>query len=320
MKMDNIFHYPPELMNLLITTIPRLNKGKNDVFLFFQGAGVPFILMQTPFEQWKQNKDSIDKFEITRQILTKINESGDRYLRERREVLKRVVEFEAFSSCWPNDQLIAKGLIAEIRNVVNVKDSFTRMANEREFEKKDNLARKHAEIEKVRKKKENIEKLKSELFSLFSEKDKQKRGKKLESVLNSLFLAYGILIREAFTLTGDDGEGIREQIDGVIEVDNHLYFVEMKWWDSPIGVPEISHHLVRVYHRAESRAIIISASNFTSPAVSTCKDSLQQKVVVLSTLQEIVFLLEKEGDFLELLRTKVNAAIINRQPYLEVLI
>lgn len=318
MKMDNIFHYPPDLMNLLINTIPRLNKSKKDVFLFFQGAGVPPILMQTPFEQWNQNKSSIDKFEITRQILTKINESGDGYLRERREVLKRVVEFEAFSSCWPNDQLIAKGLVAEIRNVVNVKDSFTRMANEREFEKKDNLARKHAEIEKAHKKKENIEKLKGELFSLFSEKDKQKRGKKLESVLNSLFFAYGILIREAFTLRGDDGEGIIEQIDGVIEVDSHLYFVEMKWWNSPIGVPEISQHLIRVYHRAESRAIIISASNFTSPAVSTCKDSLQQKVVVLCTLQEIVLLLEREGDFLELLRTKVNAAVIDRKPYLEV--
>jgi len=318
--MDNIFHYPPDLMNLLINTIPRINKSKKDVFLFFQGAGVPPILMQTPFEQWNQNKGSIDKYEITRQILTKINESGDGYLRERREVLKRVAEFEAFSSCWPNDQLIAKGLVAEIRNVVNVKDSFTRMANERELEKKDNLARKHAEIEKVHKKKEDIEKLKSELFSLFSEKDKQKRGKKLESVLNSLFFAYGILIREAFTLTGDDGEGIKEQIDGVIEVDSHLYFVEMKWWDSPIGVPEVSQHLIRVYHRAESRAIIISASNFTSPAVSTCKDSLQNKVVVLCTLQEIVLLLEREGDLLELLRTKVNAAVIDRKPYLEVLI
>lgn len=318
MKMDNIFHYPPELMNLLINTIPRLNKSKRDVFLFFQGAGVPSSLMQSPFEQWKQNKDSINKFEITRQILTKLNESGDRCLRERREVLKRVVEFEAFSSCWANDQLIAKGLVAEIRDVVNVKDSFTRIANELESQKKETLDNKYAEIEKIRKKKEEIEKLKGELFVLFSEKNKQKRGKKLESVLNSLFLAYGILIREAFTLTGDDGEGIIEQIDGVIEVDGHLYFVEMKWWDSPIGVPEISQHLIRLYHRAESRAIIISASNFTIPAVSTCKDALQQKVVVLCTLQEIVLLIEREGDFLDLLRTKVNAAVIDRKPYLEV--
>jgi hypothetical protein len=318
MKMDNIFHYPPELMNLLINTIPRLNKSKEDVFLFFQGAGVPSSLMQVPFEQWKQNKDSINKFEITRQVLTKLNESGDRFLRERREVLKRVVEFEAFSSCWANDQLIAKGLVAEIRDVVNKKDSFTRMANERESERKESLAKKYTEIEKARKKKEKIQKLKDELFVLFSEKDKQKRGKKLENVLNSLFCAYGILVREAFTLTGDDGEGVLEQIDGVVEVDGHLYFVEMKWWSSPIGVSEISQHLIRVYHRAESRAIIISASNFTSPAVSTCKDALQQKVVVLCTLHEIVLLLEREGDLLDLIRTKVNAAVIDRKPYFEV--
>ncbi len=29
------FHYPPELFNLLVDTIPRLNRGKKDLFLFF---------------------------------------------------------------------------------------------------------------------------------------------------------------------------------------------------------------------------------------------------------------------------------------------
>jgi restriction system protein len=38
----------------------------------------------------------------------------------------------------------------------------------------------------------------------------------LESVMNKLFKAYGILVKEAFTLRGDKGEGIIEQIDGVI--------------------------------------------------------------------------------------------------------
>lgn len=66
----------------------------------------------------------------------------------------------------------------------------------------------------------------------------------------------------------------------------------MKWWDKPIGVPEISQYLMRVYLRAESRAVIISASNFTEPAVDLCKKALQQKVVTLCSLQEIVVLLE----------------------------
>ena len=40
MNMDITFHYPPELMNLLIDVIPLLNRSKQDVFLFFRGAGV----------------------------------------------------------------------------------------------------------------------------------------------------------------------------------------------------------------------------------------------------------------------------------------
>ena len=141
------------------------------------------------------------------------------------------------------------------------------------------------------------------------------RGKKLESVLNRLFETFGILVREAFTLTGDDSEGIVEQIDGVIEFEHELYFVEMKWWGKPIGKAQVSEHLVRVYHRAEARAIIISASEFTSPAVNVCKEALQQKVVVLMTLQEIVMILEREEDLSDCLKKKIQAAVIDRKPY-----
>jgi len=315
--MDITFHYPPELISLLIDTIPLLNKTKKDVFLFFQGAGVETSRMNLPLQQWRQNKDSINKFEIVRQVLTELNTKGEGCLRERREILKRVTEFESFASCWPADQLKAKGLVSEIQKVVNVRDSFTRMSFERDAEQKARIAHKQAENDKKRQEKGEITKIKNDLFSLFSESDRHKRGKALEVVMNSLFRSYGICIREAFSLTGEEGEGVVEQIDGVIELDSHMYFVEMKWWKSPIGVPEISQHLVRVYSRAEGRAIIISASSFTGPAISTCKDMLQNKVVVLCTLQEVVLLLEKEGDLRELIKEKVRAAIIDRKPYVE---
>jgi restriction endonuclease Mrr len=315
--MDITFHYPPDLIGLLIDTIPLLNKTKNDVFLFFRGAGVSEKLMQAPLHQWKNDKASIHKFEIARQILTELNLNGEKSLRERREVLKRVVEFESFSSCWPADQLKARGLISEIQKVVKVKDSFTRMANERDLETQTRRAQKQQLIDSENKRKNKIDEIKTELFALFNESDRSKRGKSLEKTLNSLFEAYGILVRSDFALTGDQGEGIIEQIDGVIELDNHVYFVELKWWKDPVGVPEISQHLVRVYHRAEGRAIIISASGFTRPAVSTCKEALQQKVVVLCSLQEIVMLLEGYSDFCEFFRKKVHAAMIDRNPYLE---
>jgi len=315
MNIDITFHYPPELMNLLIDVIPLLNRSKPDVFLFFKGAGVSEILMSGPRQQWKQNHSGITKYEIVRQILTKLNEKGEVCLRERREVLKRVVEFENLSVCWERDKLKAKGLISEIRDVVNVKDSFTRMKQEREQERRQRLDKEESEKKALQQQLATIEKVKQDLFCLFSIKDPTKRGKNLEGVLNRLFKTFDIGVREAFALTGKPGEGILEQIDGVIEIDGHLYFVEMKWWEVPLGVPEVSQHLVRIYHRAESRAIIISASDFTAPAVATCKEALQQKIVILCTLKEIVMLLEKQGDLKDFLKKKVQAAIIDKNPF-----
>lgn len=37
---DITFHYPPELFNLLVDVVPLLNRSKQDVLVFFRGAGV----------------------------------------------------------------------------------------------------------------------------------------------------------------------------------------------------------------------------------------------------------------------------------------
>lgn len=132
--MDISYHYPPELFQLLVEAIPRLCRGKRDVLLFFRGAGVPPRMYKDVEQQLSTNPESVKKFAITRTVLSRLNEAGEITLGERREVLKRVVECEDFSTCWPSDQLEAKGLVAQIQRVVGVKDSFTRMRQERETE------------------------------------------------------------------------------------------------------------------------------------------------------------------------------------------
>ena len=44
--LDIIYHYPPELFQLLIDTIPLLSRSKKDVLIFFRGAGVPHSLVE----------------------------------------------------------------------------------------------------------------------------------------------------------------------------------------------------------------------------------------------------------------------------------
>jgi len=77
------------------------------------------------------------------------------------------------------------------------------------------------------------------------------------------------------------GEGVAEQIDGVIELDGEIYLVEMKWWNKPLGPGEVSQHLVRVFSRNCARGLLISYSDFTDPGVTICKESLACMVVTL---------------------------------------
>lgn len=312
--MDITFQYPPDLFSLMVDTIPRLCRSKKDVILFFRGAGVERQMYGDLEEKVKSDPTSITKFDIARAVLTKLNARGESALRERREVLKRVTEFEQFETCWDDDRLQAKGLVAEVREVVGVKDSFTRMHIERDRERKE----RQMEFQKKQKaEEERLSKLRSvrdDFCKLFHEQDRHKRGKLLEGVLNRLFAAHDVSVREAFTLRGGEGEGIVEQIDGVVELDGDLYLVEVKWWGEALGPGEISQHLVRVYHRGHARGIFIANAGYTPAAQNICKEALQRTVVILCELSEFVHLLERELPLRPFFKEKVRAAVIEKKP------
>jgi len=315
-ELNDVFHYPPDLFELVVQTIPLLNRSKDSVLLFFKGAGVDEIIFSDITEIVKTERASINKFEICRKILERINENSEKHLRERREILKRITEFEAFSMCWENDQLKAKGLVAEIQKVVNVKDSFTRMSQERDRETEKRRREYAAKIEQVQKHKANLENLKTELFSLFSETNAQKRGKDLEKVLNAYFKEYQISIKEDFKRVGEQGEGVIEQIDGIIELDNSIYLVEMKWKKETIGSDDIYAHLGRIYHRANAHGIFISASGYSPSGISAAKEALiKNALLVLFDLEEFVQNIEREDNFKTYLRNRIQSTIIDKHPY-----
>jgi restriction system protein len=116
--MDIVFHYPPELLNLLNEAVPKLCKSKKDLLLFFQGAGLGSGLLAPYWALLRSNKDAFNKYPVTQELLAKLNELGEHGLRERREILKRVTEFHDFSVCWDSDQAPARGLVAQIRELV----------------------------------------------------------------------------------------------------------------------------------------------------------------------------------------------------------
>ncbi len=312
--MPEAFHYSSDLLSLLIETIPKLCKSKRDVVLYFQSAGVHPRYFGDLEQRVQANPDRISKFEITRVVLTRLNQGGDATLRDRREIIKRVTETVDFSSCWPGDEREAKGLVADVQKLVNVRDTFTRIKQEHERSRSNQRLERQQELERIQEQREEIDKIKYDLYRLFQEMNPQARGRALESVLARLFAAHGMHVRDAFTLASPVTGKVGEQIDGVIEFDNHVYLVEAKWTKSPMGREDLSSHLSRIMYRAEARALIISAAGFTEPAIECCRDALQHKVVVLIGLDEVVQLLDQRQELGSVLRAKVHAAMINRLP------
>src|SRR5713101_4426451 len=250
-SLDQTYHYPPELLEMLTEVIPCLFKSKQAVIDFFHGAGIPAPFLADWRAKVRADRNSVKKHEIARDVLRRLNEGGDGTLKQRREVIKRVSEIDDFSTCYENDRYKAQGLVAQIRLVVNVKDSFTRMNLERESERKKRQDE-HANLVRAKQKEcEERTAIKDSLYKLFAETNPYRRGKQLEGILNRLFSFAGFLVREAFTINGDEAQGIVEQIDGVVEIDGMLYLVEMKWWEKPIGRTEIAPHLVSVYGRGD---------------------------------------------------------------------
>jgi hypothetical protein len=306
-----VFHFPPDFLNLLVDTIPKLCKSKKDVIIFFSGAGVHQKFLTDLSEKLQKDAGSINKYEITRTVLVRINDAGDVALRERREIVKRVTEFNDFSRCWANDQIEAMGLVAKVREFVNVKDSFTRLQqnyeSQLEQEKKKRQLEEEARLEKLRQKLQKRQNIRKELIVLYRESDTRKRGKQLEGILNGLFESEGILIRESFTIKGENNEGVIQQVDGAIEVNSHLYLVEMKWWKEALGPNDVAQHVMRLFQRTDVRGIFISASSYTDAAIIDIQKALNQKIIVLFTLKELVLLLEGENSFESLLKSKVEA-------------
>ncbi len=83
---DIIFHYPPELFNLLVDVVPLLNRSKQDVLVFFRGAGVPDNITSDIAVHLRAAPKDVNKYQMVRTVLERLNAKGEHALRERREV------------------------------------------------------------------------------------------------------------------------------------------------------------------------------------------------------------------------------------------
>lgn len=118
--------YSPALLRLLEDAIPLICNSKMETILFFLSAGVPESWLADMKKQVETCRSCITKFSIAQEVLAKLNHNQEDHLRELHRVVKRVTDFEDFSTCGPIVRQKATQLVAEVRGAAGVDGAFAR--------------------------------------------------------------------------------------------------------------------------------------------------------------------------------------------------
>lgn len=309
------YHFPPDLFNLLVDAIPRINKTKKDLLSFFKNVGTPMSLLNKYYSIVNSDPTQISKKDITREVLEHLNSSNsNEYLGIRRKLLQRIVDFNAFNTCYENDIDAAKARIYEIKQLVSLKDSVTKQEQFIENERNEKIKAKQQQFSRLTISKERFNAILNDFNKLFTISNPQLRGKALETVLNELFSFFKIGIRESFCIADEETGKIYEQIDGTIELNNYLTLVEMKWEHAPIGVNPVSRFMTRLFVRSNVDGIMISYSSFTDTALPIVKEGLSQRTVSLVDLQDISKILAQKKDLPEYFTSLIREVRLTKNP------
>lgn len=88
--------------------------------------GVPKAQLQPYYILLGSNRSQFKKYDVTREILAFLNQQSERMLGVRRKLLQRIIKFDSFETCYPNDKDRAKANVADIQKLVKMKDTVTK--------------------------------------------------------------------------------------------------------------------------------------------------------------------------------------------------
>jgi len=143
------------------------------------------------------------------------------------------------------------------------------------------------------------ERLKAELYSLWTEYNRQQAGFKLEELLNDLFDLYGLNPRGPFRITG-------EQIDGSFELDNEIYLVEAKWESEKLSEAPLLIFRGKVEGKSSfTRGVFLSLSGYAETALKAITQGKQPNFFLMDGY-DLSIVLEGQIQLDMLLRIKLR--------------
>lgn len=142
-----------------------------------------------------------------------------------------------------------------------------------------------------------------------TELEPQPRGYGFERFLKDMFDAYGLSARASFRLVG-------EQIDGSFEAGGHVYLLEAKWTNDPVGAAALRAFNAKVEDKAKwSRGLLLSYSGFSSGGLMAFGGG---RSVICMDGRDLHEVLSRELDFVDVLAKKARRAAETGQPFVSV--
>jgi len=307
--LDRSYHYPLEVLELLVATIPRLIKTKAGILEFFAEAGAPKELIAEWRAKLHQGRMGVSsKYHLVRGFLRGLNTLEDDGQAVREEVLRRLARHADFSTGWEDDRQRAEELVTRIRELVGGTDAMPPAACQEALTRQAPLKTDHARLKDTEERRLALEALKRDLYQAFRVTDPAERRAILDSVLPRLFTCHDIPTRQATAAPPVDDAAV------LIDFEEALFLVELMWSDRPLDFRQLAPHLITLYGCPDLRGLLISSSGFTDQAIRDLSSILPQRLV-LCHLQEIVLLLEQGRELKDLLRAKVRAAETEQKPF-----
>lgn len=292
--------FPTDIKSCMKDCILAVLWPRKDIFSFFRDNGCTKADLEGvhAFE-----KEKIARGKMVDLVFDRLSARDDSGLGQFRSMLKALTEWAHFEPYYFDklaklDRKEAQRHLDHLKQLVEIRDS--KIKEERN--------RREASAHKQQSTGETRQSLLEQFLILFRGSDKpQERGYKFEKLLQELVKLEGLEANGPFRCSG-------EQIDGGLKFDGENYLVELKWHDRAVSTEPLFTFAAKIEGKMYGRGVFISINGFMPDPVEALLKGKAVKTVLVDG-EDIILVLEGHISFSKMLDTKVRAAQLKGEIY-----
>lgn len=288
--------YPVPMLDALRDCLAKIYWYKDELRRFLRRCGVPESVINRP--NW--GDQNVYKIRIADEVVTALDEMHEEGLRFMRALIKQVLQFKNFDHLRKLEDgekkaAEARSAVARLHNLVEEHDPS--LVQHRGADRR-RPARDSAQG--ARAFSAALGRLQRRFASLVTMRNRQERGRQLESFLYDLFGLFDLNPKWRFRIVG-------EQIDGAFELDGTQYILEARWRDKPADKADLDVFEGKVRAKLENTlGLFLSINGFSEEALRAKAGT--QAAIILMTGEDMMAVLEERISLPELLRRKKRFA------------